>query len=167
MFEKDGFVMRPPRPEDETGYYRNFEYTDPEVTRLTGSKEHYSKEEVVTFFRKCLRDPDRRDFLLVAPDGQIIGESVINEIDWAAKSANFRIAIFWPEYHNKGLGTWAVGTTRDYAFRELGLEELTLDVFNFNPRARHVYEKAGFRVTEVCGDEIIMAISRQEWEESQ
>ena len=114
---------------------------------------------MVTFFHKCLDDPDRRDFVLAAPDGAIVGEGVINEILWPEKTANFRIAIFSPEHRNRGLGTWMVQTIRDYAFRELGLEELTLEVFAFNPRARHIYEKAGFRVTEVQGDEIIMAVS--------
>ena len=163
MSEKDGFLLRPPVWDDGECYYENFNPLDPEVARLTGSKPCFSREEVVGFFRKCLTDPDRRDFLIVAPGGKIIGESVINEIDWAEKSANFRIAIFRPEYHGKGIGTWAVETARDYAFRELKLNCLTLDVFSFNPRAKRVYEKAGFRVAEVCGDEMIMTLSREEW----
>ena len=163
MFHKDGYLLRPPVQEDTEGYYKNFDPLDGEVARLTGSKSRFSKEEVVEFFLNCLTDPDRRDFLIIAPGGQIIGESVINEIDWAEKTANFRIAIFRPEYHDRGIGTWAVETVRDYGFRELKLETLTLDVFDFNPRAKRVYEKAGFRVTEVCGNEIIMALSRGEW----
>lgn len=31
------------------------------------------------------------------------------------------------------------------AFERLGLHRLELDVYSFNPRARRVYEKAGFR----------------------
>jgi hypothetical protein len=31
--------------------------------------------------------------LIIAPDGRIIGESVIDEIDWDLRSANFRIAL--------------------------------------------------------------------------
>ena len=37
---------------------------------------------------------DRYFFLIIAPDGRIIGESIINEIDWKLRRANFRIAIF-------------------------------------------------------------------------
>ena len=162
MFRKDGFLLRPPVPEDAESYYKNFDPLDAEVACLTGSKSHFSKEEVVGFFLKCLTDDIRRDFLLVAPSGEIVGEAVVNEIDREAKTANFRIAIFRPEYRNKGLGTWMVETIRDYAFRELGLEELTLDVFDFNPRAKHIYEKAGFRITEVCGNEIIMALAKED-----
>ena len=164
MFKKDGYLLRPPVQEDAEAYYENFNPLDKEVARLTGSKPHFSREEVVGFFLKCLHDPTRRDFLITAPSGEIIGESVINEIDWESQSANFRIAIFRPEYLNRGIGTWAVEATRDYAFRELKLNRLTLDVFAFNPRAKHVYEKAGFRTVEVYEDEITMAISQEEWQ---
>ena len=159
MFKKDGFVLRPPRAEDAELYYKNFDPLDPEVARLTGSKPHFTKEEVVGFFHKCLTDPDRQDFLILSPEGEIIGETVINELDRERSTANFRITLFQPQWFGKGIGTWAVETTRDYAFRELGLEELTLGVYPFNPRAIHVYEKAGFRFTgEVEDGERIMAV---------
>ena len=46
-----------------------------------------------------------------------------------------------------------VETTRDFAFEELKLHRLELDVYSFNPRAERVYQKAGFRregVLRVC-----------------
>ena len=33
-----------------------------------------------------------------------------------------------------------------YAFEELGLHRLTLNVFGYNTRAIHVYEKVGFKI---------------------
>ena len=119
--------------------------------------------------------PDRRDFLLLDPAGKIIGESTINEIDWEARNANFRIAIFRPEYCGQGIGSWAVRTTRDFAFETLKLHRLELNVFSFNPRAERSYEKAGFRREGVrrdavrdgdgYGDDILMAILEDEWRE--
>ena len=41
-----------------------------------------------------------------------------------------------------------VETTRDFAFEELKLHRLELDVYSFNPRAERVYQKAGFRREE-------------------
>ena len=163
MFEKDGFCLRPPVKEDAEPYYKNFDPLDGEAAYLTGSKACFSKAEVVGFFLKCLTDDTRQDFLLTAPDGQIIGEAVVNEIDWPTKTANFRLAIFRPEYRNKGLGTWMVNRVCGHAFREMGLAELTLEVFSFNPRAKHVYEKAGFRVREAEGEEIIMALAKEDF----
>ena len=109
-----GYTLRPARREDAEGYYRSgFLPLDPELARLTGSKPAFSRQEVVSFFLDCLEDPGRRDFLLTGRDGEILGESVINEIDWSARCGNFRLAIFRPQTRGKGLGTWMTRLTRD------------------------------------------------------
>lgn len=173
-WEHNGYTLRPARKEDGEDYYRaGFDPLDPEVARLTGCRAHFSRDEVVTFFLSCVDDPDRRDFLLLDPAGKIIGESVINEIDWDTRCANFRIGIFHPEDRGQGIGSWMVRVTRDYAFESLGLHRLELDVFSFNPRAERAYEKAGFRREGVrrdavrdgdgYGDDILMAILEPEW----
>ena len=172
---EDGYVLRQAHTDDVDAYWEGFSEFDPEGARLTGSKEHYERDEVTSFFLRCANDPDRHDLLLVAPNGRIVGESVINEVDWETRSANFRIALFGSAVRGRGLGTWAVETTRDFAFSELGLHRLELDVFSINPRARHVYEKAGFKVEGVLRDaiwlgdgycdDILMAILEDEWRE--
>ena len=169
----DGYVLRQARAEDVDAYWEGFCTFDPEGTRLTGSKPHYERDEVATFFLRCVDDPDRYDLLLIDPDGHVVGESVINETDWAARSANYRIALFDAAARGHGLGTWAVETTRDFAFGELGLHRLELDVFSINPRAQRVYEKAGFRVEGVARDaiwlgdgycdDVLMALLEDEW----
>lgn len=173
-WKKDGFLLRPATLEDAEKYYEeNYNPLDKEVAFLTGCKESFSREEVINFFTECLNDNDRYDFLIIAPDGRIIGESVINEIDWKARSANFRIAIFHSNEHGKGIGTWATEKTRDFAFETLKLHRLELDVFSFNPRAEKTYLKAGFKREGVLrdaiwdgekyGDDIIMSILEDEW----
>ena len=79
---KGGYVMRLARPDDAERYYaQNYDPLDSEVARLTGCKESFSKEEVVSFFMKSIEDGSRYFFLVISPDGDIIGESVINEIN--------------------------------------------------------------------------------------
>ena len=74
--------MRSSRIEDKDAYYlAGFTECDSEVARMTGSKMHYSKEEVDAYFVNCLNDSTRYDFLIFDPQGSLIGESVINEID--------------------------------------------------------------------------------------
>ena len=176
VWAHNGYTLRPARKEDAEDYYRaGFDPLDPELARLTGSRAEYSRKEVVDFFLACVDDPDRRDFLLLDPAGHIAGEAVINEIDWESRCANFRTAIFRPEHRGMGLGTWMVRFARDFAFGELGLHRLELDVFSFNPRAIRAYEKAGFRREgarrdavrdgDGCGDDILMAILEEEWRE--
>lgn len=93
-YEKNGYLLRLGKSRDLDEYYRQgFEDPDPEVMRLTGSGE-FSREEVENYFIRCLDAADRYEFLIISPQGKIIGESVINEIDWEIRKANFRIAVF-------------------------------------------------------------------------
>lgn len=172
--KKDGYIIRLAKIQDATNYYeQNFCPLDKEVARLTGSKEVYTKEEVETFFLRSLEDHDRYFFLIIAPNGRIIGESIINEIDWNLRSANFRIGLYQLTERGKGIGTWATEATRDFAFEKLRLHRLELDVYSFNPRAEKVYLKAGFKREGVLrdaimdgneyADDILMSILEDEW----
>ena len=172
--KKDGYIIRLAKIQDATNYYeQNFCPLDKEVARLTGSKEVYTKEEVETFFLRSLEDDDRYFFLIIAPNGRIIGESIINEIDWNLRSANFRIGLYQLTERGKGIGTWATEATRDFAFEKLRLHRLELDVYSFNPRAEKVQLKAGFKREGVLrdaimdgneyADDILMSILEDEW----
>ncbi|MEG0527858.1 GNAT family N-acetyltransferase [Amedibacillus sp. YH-ame6] len=172
--EKDGYFIRLAKAEDITNYYeQNFNPLDKEVARLTGSKEVFTKEEVTSFFLKSLEDSARYLFLIIAPDGSIIGESVINEIDWDLRCANFRIGLFHRNVRGKGIGTWAIEVTRDFAFEKLKIHRLELDVYSFNPRAEKAYLKVGFKREGVLrdavkdgdkyADVILMSILEDEW----
>lgn len=173
-WEKDGYLIRSARKEDAEEYFaQNYCPLDKEIVRFTGCKEAFTRKEVVSFLQKSLDEDDRYWFFIIAPDGRIIGESVINEIDWELRCANFRIAVFHPAERGKGIGTWAVETARDFAFEELKLHRLELNVFSFNPRAEKTYLKAGFKREGVrrdavldgdtYGDDILMSILDDEW----
>lgn len=172
--EKDGFILRSAQAEDMNNYYeQNYCPLDREIAHFTGCKEVFTKEEVTSFFLKSLDADDRYFFLLIAPDGRIIGETVINEIDWDLRCANFRIAIFHSAERGCGIGTWATKVTRDFAFEQLKLHRLELDVYSFNERAEKAYLKAGFKREGVLrdavmdgdqyADDILMAILEEEW----
>lgn len=174
IWEKNGYVIRLAKAEDAEAYYEeNFNPLDPEVSYLTGCKETFSKEEVLSCFHSFCKDENRSFFLIVSPDGRIVGESVINEIDWDLRNANFRIGIFHGTERGKGIGTWAVETARDFAFEALKLHRLELEVYSFNPRAEKAYRKAGFQREGVLrdavldknryADVILMSILEEEW----
>ena len=174
IWEKDGFMIRSAKESDAEDYYnQNYCTLDREVARLTGCKEAFTKEEVISFFLKSVDEDDRYFFLMISPDGRIIGESVINEIDWDLRCANFRIAIFHSTERGKGIGTWAAEVTRDFAFEHLKLHRLALDVYSFNLRAEKAYLKAGFKKEGVLrdavldgdsyADDILMAMLEEDW----
>ena len=168
---EDGFLLRSGKQEDAEAYYsQNYCPLDGEAARLTGCKTAFTREEVTRFFLHAVEAEDRYLFLLLSPEGRIVGETALTDIDTQLRSANFRMAIFQPGLRGKGFGTWAARATRDFAFAELKLHRLELDVFSFNPRAERCYRKAGFRrdavvdsATGASGDDILMALLEEEW----
>jgi RimJ/RimL family protein N-acetyltransferase len=86
----------------------------------------------------------------------------------------FGIFIGDKNYWSKGYGTDATKTLLRFAFEELGLNLVELEVYDFNPRAMRCYEKAGFRRVGAhrqglyrhgkFHDEYLMSILREEWD---
>ncbi len=104
--------------------------------------------------------------------GKCVGEAVLNDWDPANRSCNFRISI-GPRGRDRGLGTDATRLIVGYGFESLGLHRIELEVYAFNPRARRVYEKAGFVAEGVLRDKLcwdgewidatVMSILTPEW----
>lgn len=134
---------------------------DPEVMRLTGSahstaetlgREAALDEIALDWYRTRGDAPDRLDLAIVdLATGGCVGEAVLNDYNAANSSCNFRIMI-GPRGRDRGLGTEATRLMVDYGLQRLGLHRIELSVYAFNPRARHVYEKAGFRLEGVARD---------------
>ena len=81
--EKDGFLIRLAKAEDAAGYFeQNFCPLDQEVVRLTGCKEEFTKDEVVSFFMKSLKDDER--YVLSAFLFNIAQKPLFPIIEWIA-----------------------------------------------------------------------------------
>lgn len=127
---------------------------DPEVIKLTGSEEGFDKELTLHWYGTRNEQTDRLDLAIVdAAQGILVGEVVANLYDEEHNRMNFRILI-GPRGRNRGLGTEATNLFIDYLFQHTALRELTLSVFDFNSRAKHVYEKVGFVVESIDKDEL-------------
>jgi RimJ/RimL family protein N-acetyltransferase len=81
------------------------------------------------------------------------------------------------DYWGQGYGTDAMRVLLHYAFTELGIRRVTLNVFEYNQRAIKSYQKAGFKIEGVgrkallrAGkrwEMIYMGILRKDWQELQ
>lgn len=126
---------------------------EPENSRLTGSTRDFTLAAVRAHLRRVATATDRVDLAITRPDDDTwLGEAVLNQIDWAQRCANFRILLAGPRVYGQGLGSEATRLIVAHGFGPLGLHRIELEVFDFNPRARHVYEKAGFEVEGVRRD---------------
>jgi RimJ/RimL family protein N-acetyltransferase len=153
---------------------------DLEVLRLTGSVhsahatvDAAEAERFLEIYRARNAQPDRLDLAVVdRASGECVGEVVLNEWDKGNRSCNFRTLI-GPGGRDRGLGTEALRLIVGYGFEQLGLHRISLEVYAFNPRAQHVYEKAGFvaegvlrealRYEDEWIDATVMSILDYEW----
>jgi RimJ/RimL family protein N-acetyltransferase len=147
---------------------------DDESNRLTGTHRTFTLDELRAWAGSRGAEPDRLDLVIVdRTSGAAVGEVVINEWDAEDRACNFRIGI-GPGGRDRGLGSEATRLVVDHVFTTTDAHRIGLEVFDFNPRAAHIYEKAGFRREGVRRDvlrwageyhsAIIMSILRPEWE---
>lgn len=78
-------------------------------------------------------------------DNILLGDINLDVVNWNMRDAFVGIGIGVRDYWGKGYGTEAMNLMLGYAFTELNLHRVTLDVFEYNLRAIHSYEKSGFR----------------------
>lgn len=130
---------------DISDYFKSgFQSIDEETQRCTGTKHIPTVEDITAYVNRIVQDDLRYDFLMIDSEGQIIGESVINEINPDTGCANFRIGIFKSENFGHGIGSEAIAMTIKFGFEELNLHRIELEVFSFNERAYRAYRRAGF-----------------------
>ncbi len=78
---------------------------------------------------------------------QPIGYTMLVDISFWHRSAEFAIHIGEDTAHGKGYGTETTWMMLDYAFALLGLHSVYLSVAEYNQAGRRAYQRAGFRET--------------------
>jgi RimJ/RimL family protein N-acetyltransferase len=173
-------TLRPFSDEDLPGIAAAL--ADAEVLRLTGSihssaeaigRQPHIDDRMRSWYKSRSDQDDRLDLAIVdRHSAGCVGEVVLNNWEPANESCSFRILI-GPGGRGRGLGTEATSLILHYAFTTLSLHRVGLEVYAFNPRARRVYEKVGFRVEGAKRDafvfdnqrvdSIIMSALATEW----
>jgi RimJ/RimL family protein N-acetyltransferase len=122
---------------------------DTELMRLFGSgpARMSSKRVSIEYYEKELKDQPPAKFyfsIRALDDDRLLGETDLDVINWASRDAFVGIGIGNREDWGKGYGTDAMYLVLRFAFTELNLRRVTLNVFEYNPRAIRSYEKCGF-----------------------
>ncbi len=139
-------TLRPVSTADAAGLFA----LDDETRRLTGSLRReddpgWTLESLEQWYASRDQHDDRIDLSVIdRATGEWAGEAVLNELNVRNESCGLRIALQGPRFYGRGLGTEATRLVTDYAFGVVGVHRIELQVYDFNPRARHVYEKIGF-----------------------
>ncbi|MBS2969524.1 GNAT family N-acetyltransferase [Metabacillus sp. KIGAM252] len=106
-------------------------------------------------------------------EDQLLGFAALHSIEWNNQCGLLAIGIGEEENRGKGYGAEALQLLLQYAFYELNLNRVGLDVISYNEPAIRAYRKAGFteegRLRETvlrdgkAFDRIVMGILRREW----
>lgn len=81
-------------------------------------------------------------YLSIVLDSSVVG-FVILKLEDNLKLVEFRRIVV--NEKGQGIGQAALGTVARYCFDKLNKERIWLDVFSFNARGIHVYEKHGYQ----------------------
>lgn len=110
-------------------------------------------------------------------EDKLVGFVVIHSIEWNNRAGKLAIGIGETEHRSKGYGTDALALILRYAFHELNLDRVELNVISYNTRAIRAYERAGFvhegRLRSAVYrdgkryDLLVMGILREEWATTQ
>jgi RimJ/RimL family protein N-acetyltransferase len=122
--------------------------TDPEVTRtLNIHGTPITRESEEAWFEEATK-PSADSFLFgihLLDDGQLVGNTGLHVIDWRNRCGTFGIFIGEKDWWGKGLGPDALKIVVRFAFEDLNLHRVQLDVFEFNERGIRAYAKVGFK----------------------
>ena len=138
--------IRPMRPDEAAIVYGWTQ--DPDVRPFWGGSEHYS--DLADYLRHW--EPhyldgsqlERGRCFIVEADDVPIGMVNYNCVDVTSRSTEIDILMGHPEYRDRGYGTDALQAFLSFLFDVVGLHRVWLSTYDYNARARRVYEKLGF-----------------------
>lgn len=174
LFCGDLVRLTAPRPEDHEIMAHWTE--DAEYTRQldTSYAKPSSRSELDEQLQGFLRGGAIIFYLRTVAEDRFIGFVALHDIEWNNQVCTLSVGIGDPDFRGKGFGSDALRLVLNYAFNELNLYRVGLDVIGDNARAIHAYEKAGFKregawrgAVKRDGqrvDRVSMGILREEWQ---
>lgn len=147
---------------DDQPFFQQWISESEELRALIDDASIPTMDDQMKWFAR-VQEPDRKMFSLVTvPDGTLIGNAGFVSINPQDRSAQLRITIGNPDSRGKGIGTEAVGLLLKYAFTDMNLEHVSLEVLPHNTAAVRVYEKHGFKTSDQPGEKgrILMQLKK-------
>jgi len=119
---------------------------DPNIVRTLKTRYPIAFQGEVEWLERAMNPgPNERHFAVERKDDRThVGNASIHDIDWISRAGSFGLFIGDPAAWNRGFGGDAIQTLVRFAFDEMNLVKLRINVFDYNERAKHVLEERGF-----------------------
>jgi len=144
MIAGEHVILRAFEREDAERCYRWM--NDPNIVRTLKARYPIAFQNEMEWLDRAVHaSVDERHFAVERKDDRThIGNASIHDIDWVSRIAAFGLFIGEPSAWNRGFGGDAIRTLVRFAFEEMNLRKLRINVFDYNDRAKHVLETQGF-----------------------
>jgi RimJ/RimL family protein N-acetyltransferase len=144
MIAGEHVILRAFEREDAERCYRWM--NDPNIVRTLKSRYPIAFSNEVEWLERAMQPrTDERHFAIERKDDRAhIGNASIEEIDWVSRTAWFGLFIGDPTAWNRGFGSDAIETLVRFAFDEMNLHKLRIQIFDYNERAKHILASRGF-----------------------
>lgn len=135
------------------------------------NREAFHSQAIITpemqtkWYEQYLKNDNELLFIIETEDGTPIGTYGFKHIDHVAKKAEAGNLILGDKrFSGQGMGTKIVRASMEYAFTELGLNELYADQLAGNKRAVVANAKAGWRIVGFNEpDTICVSMTKEEF----
>ena len=144
MIAGEHVILRAFERDDAERCYRWM--NDPNVVRTLKSRYPIAFQNELEWLERAMQPSvTERHFAIERRDDRAhIGNASIHDIDWVSRTGWFGLFIGDPSAWNRGFGTDSILTLVRFAFDEMNLGKLRVNVFDYNDRARHVLLTHGF-----------------------
>jgi len=119
---------------------------DPNIVRTLKTRYPIAFQNEAAWLDRAMNpDANERHFAIERRDDRThVGNASIHDIDWVSRIGSFGLFIGEPAAWNRGFGSDAIQTLVRFAFDEMNLVKLRINVFDYNERAKHVLLGHGF-----------------------
>ncbi|MFZ2493849.1 MAG: GNAT family protein [Thermoanaerobaculia bacterium] len=145
MITGEHVILRAFEREDAERCYRWM--NDPNIVRTLKGRYPIAFQTEVEWLERAMQPGSaERHFAIERKEDRVhIGNASIHDIDWVSRAGWFGLFIGEPSAWNRGFGTDSIQTLVRFAFDEMNLRKLRINVFEYNDRAKHVLLAKGFR----------------------
>src|SRR5437763_7808836 len=144
MIAGEHVILRAFAREDAERCYRWM--NDPNIVRTLKTRYPIAFQSEMEWIESAMHSTStERHFAIERRDDRShVGNASIHDIDWVSRTGWFGLFVGEPTAWNRGFGSDAIQTLVRFAFDEMNLVKLRVNVFDYNERAKHVLLGHGF-----------------------